>query len=721
MLRLRSIAPAATILAALLTVALCLLGAVSATAQPQDAGKPATPAPDSGPKNPVSLDPVTVRGLLDQGYGVQDAATGTKTDTPLIEVPSTVNVLNRHQLDAQQLLTLPEALQWVPGVFDQNSRSGFDRFTIRGFFAGDSVFLDGLRTDPRFWISQELFGMERIEVLKGPASVLYGQIAPGGVVNLVSKRPRFEPHYDLGLTIGSYDFYEGTFDLGGAVNADKTIAVRATGLYLDRNDFVDFVEKQRAYFAPAVTFKLGSDTTLTVLGSYVWEDWVAPLELPAEGTVLPNPNGKIPIERFVGEPAFNRTEDWRFQGGIILEHRFNKDLRLRSIVRGQYYEVEDDGVRGFELSADKRTLTRFVSGGPVRGWSIGADTNVEWTFQTGPVSHRVLGGVDVFYDYFNNQFYFGEDVGPLDLFAPVYGSPVAKGAVVYDATDTITQVGLYVQDQMKLFDKLTLVLGGRYDLAWHQQDDYLFNAVTEHDDTAFTYRAGLLYQFPGPGRLRELRHVLPAGDLRRPRERDGVRAGDRRAGGGRHQGRHVRRPSHVDGLRVSPDTPERDRRRPEQRGLQHPDRGAAEPGGRGERAGPDGGRLGRDRLLCLHRRRDHRGHHLRGGQPAAQHAEAQRRSVDELDLSQRPAEGARGRGRLPVRGRAARGPVERGHAAGLRRGRRRGLLSPRPAVSRSELQERDQRDLFQRERQQLHLPRGALHGPRAGGLELLTA
>jgi iron complex outermembrane receptor protein len=429
---------------------------------------------------------------------VQDAATGTKTDTPLIEVPSTVNVLNRQQLDAQQLLTLPEALQWVPGVFDQNSRSGFDRFTIRGFFAGDSVFLDGLRADPRFWISQELFGMERIEVLKGPASVLYGQIAPGGVVNLVSKRPRFEPHYDLGLTIGSYDFYEGTFDLGGAVNADKTIAVRATGLYLDRNDFVDFVEKQRAYFAPAVTFKLGTDTTLTVLGSYVWEDWVAPLELPAEGTVLPNPNGKIPIERFVGEPAFNRTEDWRFQGGIILEHRFNKDLRLRSIVRGQYYEVEDDGVRGFELSDDKRTMTRFVSGGPVRGWSIGADTNVEWTFQTGPVSHRVLGGVDVFYDYFNNQFYFGDDVGPLDLFAPVYGSPVAKGAVVHDATDTITQVGLYVQDQMKLFDKLTLVLGGRYDLAWHQQDDHLFNAVTEHDDTAFTYRAGLLYQFiPG--------------------------------------------------------------------------------------------------------------------------------------------------------------------------------------------------------------------------------
>ena len=340
--------------------------------------------------------------------------------------------------------------------------------------------------------------MERIEVLKGPASVLYGQVAPGGVVNLVSKRPRFEPHYDLGLTVGSYDFYEGTFDLGGPVNADKTIAVRAVGLYLDRNDFVDFVDKQRAYFAPSVTFKLGADTTFTLLLNYIWEDWVQPVELPSQGTVLPNPNGKIPIERFVGEPGFNSTEDWRFQGGWILEHRFNPNLRLRNIVRGQYYEVEDDGVRGFELLPDQRTLTRFTSGGPVRGWNIGTDTNLEWTVQTGPVAHRVLAGVDVFYDYFNNQFYFGQDVGPLDLFAPVYGGPVAKGPVVYDATDTITQLGLYVQDQMKLFDKLILLLGGRYDFAWHEQDDYLNGVTTNHDDTAFTYRAGLVYQFiPG--------------------------------------------------------------------------------------------------------------------------------------------------------------------------------------------------------------------------------
>jgi iron complex outermembrane receptor protein len=182
----------------------------------------------------------------------------------------------------------------VPDVFDQNSRTGFDRFTIRGFFAGDSVFLDGLRTDPRFWIRQELFEMERIEVLKGRRRCCTAR-CPGR-----HREPRVQasalrrPPYDVGLSIGSYDFYEGTFDLGATLNADKTIAVRAVGLYLDRNDFVDFVEKQRAYFAPSVTFKLGADTTITLLLSCTWDDWVQPVELPAQGTVLPNPNGKIP-------------------------------------------------------------------------------------------------------------------------------------------------------------------------------------------------------------------------------------------------------------------------------------------------------------------------------------------------------------------------------------------------------------------------------------------
>ena len=201
------------------------------------------------------------------------------------------------------------------------------------------------------------------------------------------------------------------------------MAVRPTGLYLDRGDFVDFVEKQRAYIAPAVSFRLGTATTLTLLGNYTWEDWVQPTALPAEGTVRPNPNGRIPIERWVGEPAFNSSKDWRIQGGYLFDHQFSPSLRLRNTFRGQYIEFDDNNVRPFELLDDQRTLSRFASGDRVRATNIGTDTSLEWVVQTGPVAHRVLSGVDFFWDHFSDHFYFNEDVGPLDIFEPVYGSP----------------------------------------------------------------------------------------------------------------------------------------------------------------------------------------------------------------------------------------------------------------------------------------------------------
>jgi hypothetical protein len=165
----------------------------------------------------------------------QDTTTGTKTDTPRIEIPQAITVINRQQLDNQQILTFPEALRWVPGVSDEDSRGGFDTFVLRGFDASSFTFLDGLRVDPRFWISQEAFGLERIEVLRGPASILYGQVAPGGIVNLSSKRPRPEPHYEMGFTAGSDDFYEATVDIGGPLLSAKSFLYRLTGLYLNRS------------------------------------------------------------------------------------------------------------------------------------------------------------------------------------------------------------------------------------------------------------------------------------------------------------------------------------------------------------------------------------------------------------------------------------------------------------------------------------------------------
>lgn len=306
--------------------------------------------------------------------------------------------------------------------------------------------------------------------------MLYGQVAPGGIVNLVSKRPRPEAHYQLGYTAGSFAFHEGTVDIGGPITADKSLLYRVTALYLDRDDFVDFVDKGRVYAAPAVTLQLGVDTTLTLLSNYILDDFVAPVGLPAEGSVLGNVNGEIPLERFLGEPRFNRLRAFRVQGGYQLEHRFTESLRLRNVFRVQSFEFDRDEVLPDTLLADQRTMTRFASGDRVRATNVGMDTHVEWKFRTGPVAHRVLGGVDVFWDRFADRFYFTPNVAPLDVFDPVYGSPVTvtRADFIFDAVFTAWQTGVYVQDQVKLLDTLTLLLGARFDDARNRSEDRLF-------------------------------------------------------------------------------------------------------------------------------------------------------------------------------------------------------------------------------------------------------
>ena len=192
-------------------------------------GRAGDASPGQRAQNPVSLDPAAVRGLLDQGYSVQDAATGAKTDRPLIEVPSTVDVL---QPAAARRPAAPDPARSAPVGARRVGQERPERLRplhdSRLLSPGIRCFLDGAPDrSPVLDQPGSASGVERdTRVLEGRRSVLYGQIAPGGVVNLVSKRPHFERHYDLGLTVGNHDFYEGTFDLGGSLNADKTVAVR---------------------------------------------------------------------------------------------------------------------------------------------------------------------------------------------------------------------------------------------------------------------------------------------------------------------------------------------------------------------------------------------------------------------------------------------------------------------------------------------------------------
>jgi len=448
---------------------------------------------------PIVLDGETAWGPVD-GFVANRSATGTKTDTPLIETPQSISVITRDQMDVQGVNSLNSALRYTPGatgdVYGTDNRGlGVQ---LRGMGTGNSgvFYRDGLQLkDSNFTMFNaiEPYGAERYEVLRGPASVLYGQATPGGLINYVSKRPTEEAFREVEILGGSFEHYEGRFDFGGPIGEDDGVFYRMTGVARKSSTQIDFVDDDRLFIAPAITFKPDEDTKLTILGQYQRDrsGW-AMQYLPASGTVFDSPFGKIPNSRFVGEPGYDRYDNTLGSVGYEFEHHFNDNWQVRQNARYVWLDHIEQGVFGGGLQADGRTYDRYADGGgtDLQGGTI--DTQIIGEFDTGEFSHTLLAGLDFKRHYYRDYASSG-DVDPLDIFNPVYGSPIGPMTPYMNTETTMSQLGLYAQDQIKL-DKWTLTLGGRYDWAWGTARDAVEpgNNVNA-DDGAFTSRAGLVY------------------------------------------------------------------------------------------------------------------------------------------------------------------------------------------------------------------------------------
>ncbi len=270
---------------------------------------------------------IVVTGEQDTGYFVPDASTATRTDTPLRDIPQSIQVVPQQVLRDQQAVRLEDALQNVSGVAQVTPRSwpGSD-FTIRGFRIDEFSFFgttlrDGLQ-DPVGTYLLELTSVDRVEVLKGPASVLFGSANPGGTINIITKQPLPDPFYELSATVGSYEFYRGAIDLTGPLNDSQTVLYRLNASYRSAGSFIDFVENQNISVAPVLGWKISESTRLTFSGEYISLNSVFAAGQPAVGTILPNPNGKIARNFYVGEPDSDFD-----QNGIRvraeLEHQFS--------------------------------------------------------------------------------------------------------------------------------------------------------------------------------------------------------------------------------------------------------------------------------------------------------------------------------------------------------------------------------------------------------------
>ncbi|ASI70522.1 TonB-dependent receptor [Diaphorobacter nitroreducens] len=434
-----------------------------------------------------------------QGYVAKRSAIGTKTDTPIIETPQSISVVGAEEIETLKAQSLMDALGYTAGVANYaGPMLTAELFFLRGFQAGapnGSLYRDGSKFQVNMYNGKiEPYGLERIEVLKGASSVLYGLAGPGGIINAVSKRPASIPLRELNVELGSFNRKQVSGDFGGALTEDGTWSYRLTALHRDSDTFVDHVPDNRTFIAPALKWQPSAATSLTFLAEYQRDKSLEVQALPAQGTVLPNPNGRILRSRFFGEPGYDKYDNDRWSLGYLFEHAFSDQVRLRHSSR--YLDSRNDhpGIRSAGLAADQRTLERFAVDRDDRSSALTSDTSLEVKANTGEVSHTMLFGLD-FTRQRHQMAFARREVGSIDLYSPAYGSALSDSEPLDDWSlkGSYRRVGVYAQDQMKLADNWVMLVGGRQDWVRGAESPLNVEAWSTQKDKAFTGRLGLVY------------------------------------------------------------------------------------------------------------------------------------------------------------------------------------------------------------------------------------
>lgn len=459
----------------------------------------------------TTLPAVTVRAGAEQesawgavrGYVAKRSATATKTNTPIIETPQSISVITRDQMDAQNVQSVGDALRYTAGVIAEANGPDprADVVSIRGFDSfGRSAYRDGLRDfgfNNQGGVVIETYGLERVEVLRGPSSVLYGQGNAGGTINLVTKRPTIDSLREIQLQYGSFDRKQAAFDLDGPIDSASEWSYRVTGLVRNSETQIDHVSDDRIYVAPALTWRPSAATTLTLLTHYQKNERGQGYQaLPRVGTLERGPDGHIPTNRFVGEPGFDRFDQERMSLGYLFEHKLNDDWSLRQNFRWMDQETVHDTTFLAGLQGDSRTIDRLIGQGRERLRNVVIDNQAQWQLRSPGLDQTVLFGVD----FQNMRMLSGQlysAASSLNVYAPEYGQALAvsRSTPPDDTRATLTQTGLYAQNQLKFNDRIAWTIGGRYDTTRSKTVDIASNQGDPQRDHAFTWRTGLVYLF----------------------------------------------------------------------------------------------------------------------------------------------------------------------------------------------------------------------------------
>lgn len=450
------------------------------------------------PLSVTAVRPEDIHGPVD-GFVATRAGSGSKTSTPLIEVPQSVSVVTRDQLDARNVQDDSEALLYTPGVFAQPFGGDFNQFNpfyrIRGFptsFGGS--YVDDLVSPVNY--RDEPYGVERYEVLRGPTSMLYGQSDPGGLINRISRRPPPQARREVELQYGNYDRKQLAFDLGGPVSAgDDDVLYRLTFLGRNADDAVDYdegpsISDNRLFVAPAVTWNVTDDTSLTLLGSALFDDIGQP-------SVYVTPDYRTTRTRLDQPGADDFDYDQQYIGYQV-EHYFDESLSFRQKFRYMHMDYDYLSLAQLDITAQPvdGLVDRYAYGFDEERNDFLVDNNLVKLLKTGPVDHTILVGADYQHLRDRVRFLSGFDgIPPLDLLDPDYGRIDPATTVDQDTKYETSNFGLYLQDQMRLWDRVVLTLGGRFDWSDSKAEGFDYSGAVDSssNDDALTYRAGLTY------------------------------------------------------------------------------------------------------------------------------------------------------------------------------------------------------------------------------------
>ena len=436
-----------------------------------------------------------------EGYTATRTAAGTKTDTPIVEAPRSISVITREQMEDRGVQNLDDALRYTPGVIASSygSDSRADWLRIRGF--EPTQFLDGLPLPKGSYANPKLetWDLERIAVLRGPASSVYGQTPPGGMLDMVSRRPEAESSHEVRAEVGSNNRKQISFDSTGKIDDDGRFLYRIDGVIRDGDTPINDVGDKRYNIAPSLTWNVDDDTHLTFLSEFTRDDTgISGQFLPLQGTKLPSAAGPISHSKNLGDPDSDYYDRTYYALGYAFDHRFNDVWQFKQNLRYTKSELNfRQAYASFgNVVAPDGTLTRLVDKVDENISQIAVDNHFQADFQTGALSHTVLLGLD--HQRTDTRYKWQEGNAPdSNVNNPIYGQNFSNIAynTFYNYNQKTNQTGLYAQDQIAL-DKWRLTLGGRED--WIHTGTTFFNnnnATHTQRDSAFSGNAGLSYVF----------------------------------------------------------------------------------------------------------------------------------------------------------------------------------------------------------------------------------